>query len=559
MTTTLKVRHLLTVDKLDAVVDGITLLVGPNESGKSTVANAAAACLSGNPLIRGIGARTRLGPVVATGQEKAQALLEGPGGARQISWPDGKVKTKGDPPTASAIATGQTKLTAMATAERAETLVGLLQATPTLEDLEKLFTKENLSVEAAKKVWDLIATDGWDGAQRNLKERTTKLKGQWEGTTGERWGIKKAEQWHPSDWDISLGDTPPDELEVIAQKARNKLDVMIGTHAVSRDETEKMQDLAGQLEHFKNNLGEFESEHTVAFEDMRQAQEERAALPSASTDRGIPCPYPECDGRRLRIGIGIGAKRSLVCVEDEKIDEDERKKRLMDIASADGKVANLESALQKLSHQISAAMTTQKLAEVARDGLKDLGGPEIAEALEAAKAAHTTAEQNHRMAEAKQKADITLSQIKNMQTALNALAPTGLRQATLGKALGGFTKKHLKPLCKMASETEIEIAADTLEISVNGHPYELLSRGAQFAADCILQIAIARMDGSAMVIIDDADILVGERRKGLMEMLSKVAQPALVCMAVKTGGQVPDLAKMGLGRTIWMDGAVAST
>jgi hypothetical protein len=63
----------------------------------------------------------------------------------------------------------------MDASERALALIELLQATPSLEDLEKLFDNTGLKSEVAKKVWGIITDNGWDGAQRSLKERATRL------------------------------------------------------------------------------------------------------------------------------------------------------------------------------------------------------------------------------------------------------------------------------------------------------------------------------------------------------------------------------------------------
>jgi hypothetical protein len=557
--TTLKVRNLLAVEKLDLPLDGITLVVGPNEAGKTTVANAAAACLTGNPLLRGIKAKTHLAPVVMNGQEIAQALIQNDAGAREVAWPEGKVKTKGDPPTSSEIAAGQKRLSALSPAERATALIDLLKASPTADDLEKAFAAINLAAEAAQKIWVEIEASGWDGAAQKVKERGTMLKGQWEEVTKERFGIKKAEQWFPTNWDISLTDTPADELETLVQKAKARVDEMIGKEAVATANLEALRDQAAQLEHYRNNLGQWTSDITILQEDLNAAVDARAKLPSASTDRGIPCPYPQCEGRRLRITSGA-ATRGLACVdENEQLSEDEHKERLNAIATADGKVANLRGQVSKMEQDMAAAERLVAESEQAKEVLKKMGGPEIAAALESAKTALQTATEHFQMAKTKQEADYKLRQIKNMVLALDVLGPTGLRQQVLGKSLKGFSKKHLAPLCRMANLPPIVIAEDTLEISAGEHPYYLLSRGAQHAVDCILQVAIAQMDGSSMLVIDDADKLVGDLRKGFFSMLAESHLSALVCLAAKPEAKVPDLAQMGLGRTVWLGSASRDT
>lgn len=552
MTATYKLRNLIAIEKLDLTLDGITLLVGPNRAGKTSAADGLRACLTGNPLVRGISAKTKLGPVTHNGAELAQALLKTEEGARQIQWPSGQVKTQGDPPTSSAMAVGLNPLSAMAMADRGAFLIDLLKAVPAQADLEKRFADNGLSEASAKKIWEIVSTDGWDGALRKVRDKMTKDKGVWEHITGERFGIKKAQEWHPANWDITLSDTAPDELEQIAQQARARVEELTGKHAVAAADIDRLREMADQVEHFRNNIGEWNSEISTIEEDLQEVLNARAELPAASTDRGIACPYPQCEGRRLRITQPGPAQRGLACVEDEQIDDEEQKKRLTAIASADGKIANLRAKLSQQQQSRDAAERKLTEAEEAAETLKGAGGGETLKLLETAKAELTAAEQNHQMAKAKQEADYKLRQIQHMQVAADALAPTGIRQDVMAKELKGFLSKRVKPLCKAGSFPEIAIDPTTLDISADDVPYYLLSRGMQHVVDTVLQTAIAAVDGSAMLVIDDIDKLDRVVRKGLFDMLAAAKIPALVCQAIALGGKVPDLQKAGLGRTVWL-------
>ena len=65
---------------------------------------------------------------------------------------------------------------------------------------------------------------------------------------------------------------------------------------------------------------------------------------------------------------------------------------------------------------------------------------------------------------------------------------------------------------------------------------------------------MARLDNSAMVVIDAADVLDGTTRSGLFALLEDSGLPALVCMTLTRREQVPDLAAAGLGQSYWLEG-----
>ena len=90
-----------------------------------------------------------------------------------------------------------------------------------------------------------------------------------------------------------------------------------------------------------------------------------------------------------------------------------------------------------------------------------------------------------------------------------------------------------------------------------GRPYALLSSSEQFRSRAALQLAMARLDQSSMVVIDGADILDAPARSGLFALLDEAGLPALVCMTLNRREQVPDLEAAGLGQSYWISGGVA--
>ena len=83
----------------------ICLVAGPNEAGKTSISQATAAALTGDPVpITGI-KKTQAGMLVRSGTASGSATLTTDKGNTAVTWPNAKVKTEGAPPFASHYAT----------------------------------------------------------------------------------------------------------------------------------------------------------------------------------------------------------------------------------------------------------------------------------------------------------------------------------------------------------------------------------------------------------------------------------------------------------------------
>ncbi len=90
--------------------------------------------------------------------------------------------------------------------------------------------------------------------------------------------------------------------------------------------------------------------------------------------------------------------------------------------------------------------------------------------------------------------------------------------------------------------------------------YPLLSESEQFRVRVTLQVAIAKMDDSAAMVIDRADILDRQGRNGMMKLLLRTGIPTLVCMTILDPEKdpPPDLAAKGKGQTYWLAKGIAT-
>ena len=95
----------------------------------------------------------------------------------------------------------------------------------------------------------------------------------------------------------------------------------------------------------------------------------------------------------------------------------------------------------------------------------------------------------------------------------------------------------------------------TVTARLDNRLFQNCCRSERWRMSLIVQILIAKRDGSNMVIVDDCDILVRERRTPLIRLLQDTGINVVAAMSISDGpGNAPDLEAAGLGRSYWIEG-----
>ena len=114
----LDITGLVGLSRLTLDIDKICLITGVNGVGKTSIADALGATLTGEPLIRGLKYLNKTAGVVKDGHKRAVATLSNGDAFTKITWPKNEVETEGKPPRASAIASGRERFVGMALLRR---------------------------------------------------------------------------------------------------------------------------------------------------------------------------------------------------------------------------------------------------------------------------------------------------------------------------------------------------------------------------------------------------------------------------------------------------------
>ncbi|MBF0247045.1 MAG: hypothetical protein HQL36_03075, partial [Alphaproteobacteria bacterium] len=219
-----------------------------------------------------------------------------------------------------------------------------------------------------------------------------------------------------------------------------------------------------------------------------------------------------------------------------------------------------ESMLAGAEKSLRQAEDIQRGYENAVSKLAEIEGQETTDpaVIEDARQRVRSAEARINAKLAKERADKLHNSIRNNQTLIDILKPDGLRKRRMAFAATEFNKERLTPLCDAAGWDAVELDHD-LNLRYGGRvAIEPMRSEAQvYRAHATLQLALAQIDGSSMVVLDRADCLDAAGRNGLFSMLKAAGVPALVGMMMNKPGAVPDLAAANMGRSYWIESGEA--
>lgn len=552
MTLKITVRNFRAVERADIEGGPIVLVAGLNGAGKSSLLQGVALAANGNKLPPGFTKANAI-ELVRRGEESASIRVDGPDGLVRLTFPKAEIYVEGVAPKLSPIAAGLVSLADMARDEAIQQLGQHIKARPTIDDLKAAVADFGISEPMAEKIWAAIEKDGWDGSHKEAIASGTKLKGAWEEITGQkRWGSNIGATWRMDEVTADDIKMTPDDLENAVVIARADLEKAIAAAAVDQAEVSRLSDIA-------STVAEREVAHDKAKELVtecealaRKLTEERRQVELPPSENPMPCPH--CGKPLILHETGPGVS-VLQKAPDVAPTEAELKKVRALIARIDGELANNRAALQTAITQRAGALSAVEAARTAARELKALvdrpTGDASAMPVPDARMAVQKAEERRTVLSAARKHAAIMKNSEIQQV----LAPEGLRRKVLVKKLQEFCVEHIHPICTAAKWPMLDIAPD-MTLEWDGFPYGVHSAGRRLCIRAILQIAIARLDGSPFVIIDGIEALDKKNYGKLFNALIKLKVTALLGQTC-TDPASSDLPKLGqYGDILWIEDGV---
>ena len=547
-----EIRDYRGCERADIDLSKIALVAGKNEMGKSAIAEATRAALSGNPIpISGV-LKKDAKLLVRDGAEKGHVCVTDGEHSTMVCWPTATANSDGEPIKCSDYATGLMHVLDLNSKDRSKVLAGYIKSAPTKDDVFAAAYDAGYSEAAVTKIWDSIENSGWDYTYKRARDYTVTLKGQWQEAAGEKYGAKKGASYRVAD------DEGRIHYERPLEEAEQAVLDTAGAVAVSDAEIanlERKVEVAADA----GNVAKLNTELDEVKKKLALVQKKRAACPDdpvSDHDQPDSLACPECGAALTMLAIA-GGGRSLVAymgsAKEEPLHPDVIKLR----SALDLDIAEQETAIRGMEQKVGLA-TRQVLDGAAAAGRLDeiAAAPKLDEvAIELAKDAVGDARSALNLFESKLRAYTLHGDLVKNDKLIGILAPDGLRKRKLAAKLTEFNES-LEILSKAAAWPVVRLD-ENLDCHYGTRPIWGASKSGRWRARTVIQVVMAQMDGSAAVVLDEADMLDTRGRNGLFTMLTDTGIPALVCMTFSKVDKVPNLADAEMGQSYWIENGVA--
>lgn len=545
--------------KVDIEFERIALLCGLNYSGKTSTLRAAGAAVTGLMLPPAMNKKDAP-ELVNDDTAGAQVSVVIDGGGMKASWPSCEAVSVGKPPFVSAFAAGMLALPDLDDKDRAKTLTGYLKSLPTIDDLRAHMLAMNLSENSVTHTWDNIERGGWDQTEAKAKEEALVAKRDWQKITGGTWGSAKAAGWTPAGWTTALENASAEDLAEKVKDTRLMVENAQRADAVSDDRMAQLRTLADTVPGLRH---EFQTHKTAVYFARTKIQETERTLNgmarTAASMLVVCCPKCQAELNIIRTRDLAGEVFALQEApkadpeEDARI-EAERQPFLDELVLHNKVVVDGEAAMAALQIKINDGVDAEAKHQAATS--QQPAGPGMTMDLEATKRELMAAETALAAYTAKTNADKLRARVTRFEGIAAAVGIEGVRKKKLAESVEAFNISMLAPICETARYGLVSLN-DQLEIFYK-HPakrvrrFSLLSESEQMRVRVVLQVAMAKIDKSAMLIVDRADMLDVKGRNGMFDILRESELPALVGMTMSKRDLMPDLGANGFGAVWWM-------
>ncbi len=512
--------------------DGVALIAGGNAQGKTSLLTATALALAGLTEPPGVKKKEHEN-LLRDGTETGRVRIENNGSTSEVRWPDGEITAGGEGEFASLHAAGFTHFVGMDAKARATFLCDALGAYPTWDDL--LAALPSVNKENVVKLWAKIEKDGWDVTHAAAKEHGARLKGQWQEVTGDNYGSAKAEKWVPGDWNPQLEGADLETLAAKAANAKQALEDAIGREAVVDAEAGDADALAKQLDTTRKEIVAKEEAH-------RNAVAEAGEISLPATSLGLLyCAH--CN--KPNVMEMDGDKAVLRAPTEKPLPQAEIAKRQRAHTKAQAKVVEAADAMRAAQAEIAPIERRLKAAKAARPGI-------AREEVDERRAALAEADERRDMVEKRLKGRELHGRVQQNQSAIDLLAPGGLRKDSREVALADFNVGLIAIAESMGLQSVM--IDENMAVHMNDRDYRWLSASERWRARLVLQIGFADAMDDPAIIVDGAEIVESAGRGAIIAALQQSGLVSLIALTVSKRDSIPDLAEGGDGNaTYWME------
>lgn len=549
----IKASNFLGLTAVNMDIDGVTLVAGLNGAGKSSIAEAVAIALTGNP--RRVTLKKDFNQLIKNGAKSGSASVVCSDELAEIVLPSGDRQGQDGSPWLPLLLDASL-FPSMSVAEKRTALFRLagLKAGP--EEIAGRMAARGCDEALIEQIKPYLK-GGFAAAHLEAQTKLREVKAVWKNITGgEVYGEKKAETWAaPEPSAPALIDALVVEEILETEKAildKTKKLGALGVSTIDPQERQATLELADEIPAITEAL----ETNNLALLDM---EDRLAKMPDPGPQKGLECPA--C-GIVLKLSNGslqpfekaeegyIERRNALIASQKQlKSERAALEKRLEGAVVARNRLEKESAITDKTARERDSL---QKELDILTTNLQRLKGEKDAAdvlARAATQAKETTEKAAKAHAEAKAWAAIA-----------DALSPNGIPGEMLAGALKPINDR-LRTAAATTGWAQVSIGAD-MSITAGGRLYGLLSESEQWRANAMLAEAISFLSGLKFILLDRADVLDIAGRGTLMSWLQNCVsqgslETAIVFMTLKAPPQMPGAYWVENGEVARVDEPVA--
>lgn len=552
--------------EIDIEAGKIVEVVGPNASGKTSLAVCAQAVLAreSNPLGLSVADAKRCYP--HDGAEDARVTIVDDIRCSETDWYPSRgtitapgiegrgtasVPMQSGLPLSRPEAVGLIDFTAKRGAkERAAVFQGALLPDPMTvlnavhERLATYIPADDLA--GAMK---MLEERGWEATASIYSEFATKGKQEWRAITAKNYGVRVAADWRPDGWLADYDHLTVQQAEEAVTDARDALNGLHRVQAVSEADAERAKQAEADIPVLKQRIDDMQEQRrqvladrdaipeTTATLEVKRLDGELDALRRELTAR-LECPHC-CMGIAIVKGAIVPARSGTVIDAAIGVQEADRYVAVERVLELQGQAKPLSDKLAVLDRSLKDESTAY--ATATRDA-KNAGQVQTAADAAALAAAEQSVEDVRevvRLVAAEADAGKLHETIVRYTEIAKALGPEGVRAKMLEDGL----KKLNAGLVTIAVESGwpcTTVGAGTSGVFVGDRPVALCSESERWRAQAALQLTLGAITGSKAVVLDRADLLDGTNRQGLAaavkRVVGKTGMAVLLCSTSGNAG-----------------------
>jgi len=548
----IEVSNVLALHRADIeITTPILMVLGANESGKSSLRDAVSMAIIGDPVR--VKLKKDYGQLMHDDAKKGRVtLLQADELLAEYKLPSGEHNCATIHGAEFLPYVIKPELTASLDDKALRSMLFQLTRCKASPDvIAKLLIARGADEKLVEEVKPMLRS-GFPSAAKDAAERATQAKGAFRALTGENWGSNQS-----AGWELVIPDAP--DMPDVSPAA---IDAVIANHVAVTANIEKGIAFIAGLEAKIDQAATFHArrdELAEAFGLLKRTQTKLATDRETLKDLEstlaqyqdklkemqagvVPVPCP-CCGEQLRI-----TGQTLAKFEGMKADT----KATSDLALDVTKTRNAVDMLKRAIEDDLKAVATAENAGKDLEALETAGCPDVKDGtLSGAQAKLTECRLLADKLRAKCNAmkerqeliegaeETTTKARKHHEDVMawlliaDALKPDGIPADILSTALKPVNDS-LSILSRLSGWKKVEISTD-MQITADGRIYGLMSESAKWRIDTLLAAMISQISELRFIMLDRFDVLDGAGRKQLIAMLRSLTDMGLLDQAIICG------------------------